>query len=52
MKKSREYLVKNLPNKLVSEGVKFKSFSLTSKGVFLDKDVDWNFKDILHPRRS
>ena len=50
MNKPREYLVKNLPNKLISEGVKFKSFSLTSKGTFLGKDVDWNFKDILHPK--
>lgn len=50
MIKSREYIAKNLPKDLINDGMSFKNFYHESKGIFLDKDVDWNYKDILHPR--
>jgi len=49
-KNNKDYLAVNLPKNLLAEGVVFKSFTLSSQGKFLGKDVDWNFKDFLHPK--
>ena len=38
----------NIVSSLISEGLKFKNFSLESSGEFHVDDVDWNYKDMLH----
>ena len=38
----------NIISSLISEGLKFKNFSLESSGEFHIDDVDWNYKDMLH----
>ena len=40
---------KNLLKYLKKSDLDFKSFQLISSGEFNPEDVDWNFKDTLHP---
>jgi len=41
--------IKSLLKSLQKSGLDFKSFQLISSGEFDPEDVDWNFKDTLHP---